>query len=47
MPVSPAPKPDPVTVTELPGSPLIGLTAIVGLTTKVTPGREPARVEEP
>ena len=39
MPVSPAPKPEPVTVTELPGGPLAGLTAMVGFTTKVIAGK--------
>jgi hypothetical protein len=47
MPVSPLPKPEPVTVTGLLGGLFVGLTAMVGFTTKVTPGREPAGVIEP
>ena len=47
MPVSLVLKPEPVTVTTVPGGPLVGLTATVGVTAKVMPGREPVRVTEP
>lgn len=42
MPVSLALKPEPVTVTEVPGAPLVGLTVIVALSTvKAKPVTEP------
>jgi hypothetical protein len=48
MPVSLAAKPEPVTVTEVPGDPLARLRAMTAFTTvKVTPGTEPARVLVP
>ena len=36
MPVSPAPKPEPVTVTDVPEAPALRLMVIVGLMVKVT-----------
>jgi hypothetical protein len=47
MPVSQALKPEPVTVTELPGGPPVGLTAKADLAMKVIAGKEPAWVIEP
>jgi hypothetical protein len=48
MPVSLAPKPEPVTVTEVPGDPLVRLRVMMAFTTmKVTPGTEPAEVVVP
>ena len=47
MPVSPALKPEPVTVTGLLGGLFVGLTAMIGFTTKVIPGIEPVSVTEP
>jgi hypothetical protein len=47
MPVSLAPKPEPVMVTELPGEPLVRFIVSPGLTVKVTPVIESAEVDEP
>ena len=41
------PKPEPVTVTGLLGGLFVGLTAMMGFTTKVIPGIEPVGVIEP
>ena len=47
MPVSPAPKPEPVTATELPGDPLEWPIVMAGFTKKVRLGTEPAPTIEP
>jgi hypothetical protein len=47
MPVSPALKPEPVTVIEAPGGPVVGLMVRPALTVKVTPVTESAEVVEP
>ena len=48
MPVSLVPKPEPVTVTTVPGGPLLGLMARVRFgTVKVTLGTKPDRVTGP
>ncbi len=47
MPVSPAPKPEPVTVIELPAGALVGLAEMVGVTVKYLSGTALAAVEKP
>jgi hypothetical protein len=47
MPVSPPPNPDPVTVTEVPGAPLLWLKDMVPVTMKVTTGTPAGCVVEP
>jgi hypothetical protein len=47
MPVSLAPKPEPETVTDVPGGPLVRLRVSPALTVKVTPVIELAEVVEP
>ena len=47
MPVSLAPKPEPVTVSELPAAPLDRLIAMPAVTVKVTLGTLAAGVTEP
>ena len=47
MPVSLAPKPEPVTVTELPAAPLDRLMDMPGVTVKVTLGTLATGVTEP
>ena len=47
MSLSPAPKPEPVTVTELPGGLFVGLTPMMGFTKKDIPVIERFGVIEP